>query len=759
MLVRTLSVTTARRLCSAAVLLSAVACKGEGGNAGSAASATPSAGAISPERLRQADAEPGQWMSLGRTSKGERFSPLTTISDTNAAKLGFAWEYTARTRRGRVEHGQEATPIVVDGVLYASGPWGAVYAVDAKTGAEKWRYDPEADGRYNRRACCDVVSRGLQVWRGRVYVATIDGYLVALDAASGKQLWRSDTFIDRETRFYSITGAPQVAGDVVVIGNSGGEFGVRGYITAYDLQSGAQKWRFFTVPGDPAKGAPEDKAMEAALKTWGPKTDWASGLGGTVWGEMTYDPELNLLYVGTGNSTPYAGWHRDPSRGDNLYLVSILAIDPSNGALKWHYQQVPWELWDYTASANMILADLTIEGRPRKVLMQAPKNGIYYVLDRETGAFISGKPFVFANWLTGFDSAGRPAINPAAVYEKGPALVFPTQAGGHNWQPMAYSPKTGLTYIPAREQGMLMFGEPTYKWTKGKANMGAGAMLGFTLDQVGPAERKLVEDARRKDPKLPLPATQEVLIAWDPIAQQEKWRVPLGDKDWAGGGVLTTAGNLVIQGKSDGHLVVYRADNGTKLHDIEVGTAIMAAPISYEIDGEQYIAVLAGFGGALAPMYPLGSAPYTYQNYGRILAFKLGGGATPLPPKRQVLATPEPPTLAFYSDSLADRGGALFGTSCAFCHLARGDAQLSAYPDLHRLTPQVHAAFDSIVTGGTLQSSGMSSFADVFSPGDVQAIHAYVLREQRELWEEERKKSGAAPASPPDKPVGTGRPR
>ncbi|HEX4935309.1 MAG TPA: PQQ-dependent dehydrogenase, methanol/ethanol family, partial [Gemmatimonadaceae bacterium] len=685
----------------------------------------------------------------GRTFRGERFSPLTQVNDTNATRLGFAWEYSARTHRGRVEHGQEATPIVVDGVLYASGPWGTVYAVDARTGAEKWRYDPEVDGSYNRRACCDVVSRGLAVWKGRIYVATIDGYLVALDAATGEELWKQDSFIDRDSRFYTITGAPQVAGQVVVIGNSGAEYGVRGYITAYDLETGAQRWRFFTVPGDPAKGPPENKAMEVALKTWGPKTDWASGLGGTVWGEMAYDPELNLLYVGTGNSTPYSGWHRDPSRGDNLYLVSILAINPDDGALKWHYQQVPWELWDYTATANMIMADLTIDGKPRKVIMQAPKNGIYYVLDRATGEFISGKPFVFANWLTGFDAKGRPRLNPAAVYEKSPALVFPTQAGGHNWQPMAYSPATGLAYIPARFQGMLMMGEPTYKWNKGRANMGAGALLGDVRREVGPELRALIDGAMKQNPSLPSPATQEVLMAWDPVTQTEKWRVPIGEKEWSGGGVLTTAGNLVIQGTSAGHLVVYRADNGKKLHDIEVGTGIMAAPIAYEIDGEQYIAVLAGFGGALAPAYPTNSAPYQYQNYGRILAFKLGGGATPLPPKRTPAATPEPPTLAFYSDSLADRGAALFGTTCAFCHAARGEKQLSAYPDLHRLTPQVHAAFDSIVTGGALKANGMASWADIFSPDDVKAIHAHVLREQRRLWEEERAAAGAVKGAAP----------
>jgi quinohemoprotein ethanol dehydrogenase len=629
---------------------------------------------------------------------------------------------------------------VVDGVLYASGPWGSVFAVDAKTGQEKWRYDPEVDGSYNRRACCDVVSRGLSVWQGRIYAATLDGFLVALDARTGKELWKVDTFMDRDSRFYTVTGPPMVAKDVVVIGNSGAEFGVRGYITAYDVKSGAQRWRFFTVPRDPAKGPPENAAMEIAAKTWGPKTDWNSGLGGTVWGEMTYDPELNLLYVGTGNSTPYSGWNRDPSRGDNLYLVSILAINPDDGQMKWFYQQVPWELWDYTATANMILADLSIDGKPRKVIMQAPKNGIYYVLDRETGTFISGKPFVFVNWLTGIDSTGRATLNEAAIYQKKPATIFPTQAGAHNWQPMAFNPQTGLTYIPAREQGMLMVDQPGYKWTKGAVNVGSSGMLGFILDLVTPAERKMFDDAFKASPGLPSPLTKEVLIAWDPVKREEKWRVPIGNGDWAGGGVLTTAGNLVIQGTSSGHLIVYRAATGEKLQDIPVGTGIMAAPISYEIDGEQYVAVLAGFGGAVAPVYPREMAGYTYQNYGRILAFKLGGGKTPLPPLREPAITPEPPPLAFYSDSLANRGLPLFFGNCAGCHGAKGEGVLSAYPDLHRLTPAVHTAFDSIVLGGKFKNLGMASFADLLKQEDVNAIHAYLLREQRTLWQQEQSK-------------------
>ncbi|RYE75139.1 MAG: PQQ-dependent dehydrogenase, methanol/ethanol family, partial [Myxococcales bacterium] len=399
------------------------------------------------------------------------FSPLASIDASSAKDLGFAWEYEFRSHRGRVEHGQEATPLVVDGVLYASGPWGSVIAVDAKSGKGLWRYDPDVDGSYNRRACCDVVSRGLQVWKGRVYVATLDGHLVSLDAASGRLLWKVDTLIDRDHRSYSITGPPQVAKDVVVIGNSGAEFGVRGYVTAYDLDTGAQRWRFFSVPGDPASGPPEHPELVHALTTWSAKSDWASGLGGTVWGEMNYDPELYLLYVGTGNASPEAPWVRSPGGGDNLYLASILAIRPDTGRLVWHFQTTPGEMWDYTATQNMILADLEIDGRPRKVLMQAPKNGYFYVLDRATGEFLSGKPYVFTNWTTGLDAKGRPTINPAATYEKAPALIFPTGAGGHNWPPMAFNPQTRLVYIPARESGMVMKPLPgDYRWKAGQAN-------------------------------------------------------------------------------------------------------------------------------------------------------------------------------------------------------------------------------------------------------------------------------------------------
>lgn len=695
-------------------------------------------GNVDEARLRNAQAEPGQWLSLGRTWKAERFSPLKQITIENVSELGFAWEYEVRSHRGRVEHGQEATPLVVDGVIYASGPWGSAIAVDARSGAERWRYDPEVDGSYNRKACCDVVSRGLQVWQGKVYVATLDGHLVALDARTGRELWKVDTLIDRELRSYTITGPPQVAKHVVVIGNSGAEYGVRGYITAYDLNSGQQKWRFFTVPGDPAKGPPEHPELAKALDTWDENSDWESGLGGTVWGEMNYDPELNLLYVGTGNASPEAQWVRSPSGGDNLYLAAILAINPDTGRLQWHYQTTPREMWDFTATQNMILADLQIEGRQRKVLMQAPKNGYFYVLDRVSGEFISGKPYVYTNWATGLDDKGRPTINPRAIYQDKPALVFPTGAGAHNWPPMAFNPQERLMFIPARESGMVMTPLATeYQWQPGQANADHRAVFSYFVDLMSPEDRKHYDAVVAGYPEAPDPATRDFLIAYDPIEQKERWRLLLGNAEFAGGGVLATAGSLVVQGTSSGKLVVYRADTGATLKEIEVGTGIMAAPVSYAIGGEQYIAVLAGFGGALATLYPSQAAPHRYQNYGRLLAFKLGGGATPLPPKRIPATTPAPPELAGVTPDMIMRGGQLFGRRCVACHGARGESRLSAYPDLFRLPAQVHDAFKEIVHGGRLAANGMASFADVLSEQDVTAIQAFLASEQARMYESE----------------------
>jgi quinohemoprotein ethanol dehydrogenase len=700
---------------------------------------TKPAGHVDTARLQAAATDPTQWLALGRNWQGDRFSPLDRVNAGTANALGFAWEYEFRSHRGRVEHGQEATPLVIDGVIYASGPWGSAIAVDARTGKERWRYDPEVDGSYNRKACCDVVSRGLQVWKGKVYVATLDGHLVALDARTGKELWKTDTLIERDLRSYSITGPPQIAGGVVVIGNSGAEFGVRGYVTAYDLDTGEQRWRFYSVPGDPKQGPPEHPELIEALKTWSAESDWNSGLGGTVWGEMNYDPELDLLYVGTGNASPLAPWLRSPGGGDNLFLASILAIRPATGKLVWYFQTTPGEMWDYTATQNMILADLTIDGRERKVLMQAPKNGYFYVLDRETGEFISAKPYVFTNWASSLDAKGRPTINPAATYRDKAALIFPTGAGGHNWPPMAFNPQTQLVYIPARESGMVMTPLPgPYEWKPGQTNVGHRVAFSFFVDLMSPAERKEYDAVVASYPGLPDAATHEFLIAYDPVKQEERWRLPLGRAELAGGGVLTTAGNLVVQGTSAGKLMVYQADTGALIKEINVGTGIMAAPVSYEIDSEQYIAVLAGFGGAMAPLYPAESAAYRYQNYGRLLAFKLGGSATPLPPQRQALKTPAPPDLQNPTPEVMQRGASLFFTYCVFCHGGQGEARLSAYPDLFRLNKSVHDSFQQIVHDGVLANNGMASFADVMNAQDVAAIQAFLAEGQRALHNQEQ---------------------
>ncbi len=699
-----------------------------------ACNSTPTPGAVDHARL-QRDTEPGQWLANGRNWRAERFSPLTRISDQNVDSLGVAWEYEFRSHRGRVEHGQEATPVMVDGVIYVSGPWGTVAAIDAVSGVEKWRYDPKVDGAYGRRACCGVVNRGVAVFKGNVYVATLDGFLVALDAATGAERWRSDTFTDR-TRSYTITGSPIVAGDNVIIGNSGGEYGVRGYISAWNWETGKFSWRFYTVPGDPAKGAEHPEVAEAA-KTWDPKSDWASGLGGTVWGEMAYDPALDLLYVGTGNSSPYPIWHRSPAGGDNLYLVSILAIKPDSGRLAWHYQQVPSEIWDYTATSNFVLADLPIGGATRKVIMQAPKNGIFYVLDRETGAFISGTPFVHVNWTTGIDSVtGRPTLNPAADYRNGPALVFPTQAGAHNWQPMAWNPQTRLMYLTALEEGMVMWGEKTYTWKPGRINMGASAYLGVIPPALPGVPAAAMTKLRAEAAKHPDPAPQAWLVAWDPVQRKARWRRPLG-KTEIDGGVLTTAGNLVFTGSHDGRLLAWSADSGTALGEWNIGTGILAAPSSYEMKGEQYIAVNAGYGGALQVAYPPGTAAITRENYGRVLAFKLGGAAPKLPPLRTNDTTPLPPALPELAGADAARGEGLFMSHCVFCHAGRGNAQRSAYPDLNRMTAETHARFDDIVLRGALKDFGMAPHADVLTAENSRDIHAFLVREQTRLRGEE----------------------
>ncbi|GFE78520.1 alcohol dehydrogenase [Steroidobacter agaridevorans] len=660
-------------------------------------------GRVDRARVVAADSEPQNWFTTGRTFSEERFSPLEQINIGNVQQLGFAWQYDLQTERGL-----EATPVVVDGVLFASSNWSKVYALDARTGRELWAFDPQVPGEWARNACCDVVNRGVAVWQGKVYVGTLDGRLIALDAATGKPLWSQDTLVDR-SRSYTITGAPRIAGGKVIIGNGGGEFGVRGYITAYDAESGAQAWRFFTVPGDP-KHPFEHPELEAAAKTWDPNSRWEAGGGGTAWDSMAYDPQLNLLYVGTGNASPFPQSIRSPKGGDNLYLSSILAIDPQTGRLAWHYQTTPGESWDYTAVQHIVLTDLQIGGTMRKVLLQAPKNGFFYVLDRATGELLSAQKYVDVNWASHVDlNTGRPMPTGKGDYSKEPKRVAPGPFGGHNWQPMAFSPKTGLVYIPTLDRTAYYAVDPEYKYIPRRSfNTGRD----FTAAYV--AQVRDGAEMTRKG----------ALKAWDPIAQREVWRV---DYPWFyNGGLLATAGNLVFQGTTDGYLKAYTADTGKLAAEVFVGTSIMAAPATYAVDGEQFIAVLAGYGGAQLDEFLEGSAARKYGNTGRIVAFKLGGGKVPVPPEKDWDANIPPLPARMHADAATlDRGALLFGQHCGVCHSLSDEP--GGYPNLLRLTPGKHAIFDEIVLRGAMAGRGMAGFSNEISEADAHAIHAYLI--------------------------------
>ena len=652
----------------------------------------------------------GEWLSYGRDYNEQRFSPLTEVNDATVKKLGLAWSADLDTARG-----QEATPLMHDGVLFVSTAWSMVKAYDAATGKLLWSYDPKVPRETLVRVCCDAVNRGVALYGGKLYVAALDGRLIALDAKTGQEAWAKTVVPDQQS--YAITGAPRIAKGKVLIGSAGAEYRARGYLAAYDPQTGEELWKFHTVPGDPAKGF-ENPAMERAAKTWAGDW-WTMGGGGTVWDSITYDPTTNLVLFGTGNAEP---WNPAPMgrAGDSLYTSSIVAVNADTGEYAWHFQETPEDRWDFDSNAQITLADLTIGGKQRHVALHAPKNGYFYVLDATTGAFISAGSVVPQNWTTGIDAkTGRPQIAQAARYEKTgePFVAMPGALGAHSWQPMSFSPKTGLVYIPVQSIGAAYLADPTWK----------PSAIGF---QIGLASGKTAMPADKAARAGAAAATTGALVAWDPVAQKAAWTVPY--KGPWNGGTLATAGNLVFQGSAAGEFAAYSADKGAKLWSFPAQTGIIAAPMTYAIRGEQYVAILVGWGG----VYDLATGVVanksgSVQNVSRLLVFKLGAKGRLPPAKPAAERVLDPPALSGTPQQVA-LGSDLYGRYCSVCH---GDAAVAGglVPDL-RLSGAIGSAeaIKSVVIDGALKHNGMVSFSSALKPADVEAIRQYVISRANE---------------------------
>lgn len=679
---------------------------------------------VTAERLVAADQDTANWLTHGRTYDEQRFSPLDQINDQNVAGLKLDWYFDLPTDT----RAQEATPLIVDGVMYVTSAWSKVFALDARTGKEIWSYDPKVPREWIINACCDAVNRGVALSNGRIYVGTLDGRLVALDAETGKPVWETLT-VDRSMR-YSITGAPRVVKGKVIIGNGGAELGVRGYVTAYDEETGKQVWRFYTVPGEPGKkdGAASDEVLEKlARPTWTGQW-WKEGGGGTVWDAMAFDPELDLLYIGVGNGAPWNHAIRSPDGGDNLFLTSIVALRPDTGEYVWHYQTTPGETWDYTATQHMILADLQINGQTRKVIMQAPKNGFFYVLDRATGELLSAERIAEVTWAKGIDlKTGRPIENPEARFGNTgkPWTGTPGPMGAHSWQPMSFSPQTKLVYIPVNEAAFTYIHDTSYAPRQRAFNtgtdFGAGAL---------PEDQAIVDQIKQ--------AISGRLSAWDPVAQKEVWRVEY-DHPW-NGGVLSTAGNLVFQGNSMGQFAAFRATTGERLWSFDAQAGILAAPITYSVDGDQFVAIEVGWGGAFA--MSAGELARDTQpqrgNLPRVLVFSLKGNDTLPPPPSIPERVLQPPAATASAKEVA-QGKAFYHRHCSTCH---GDSAVSGgvLPDLRYSAALADAKlWKSIVHDGALEARGMVSFAPDLNAQEIDTIRAYVIHRAHQTMASENK--------------------
>ncbi len=637
------------------------------------------------------------WPTVGLDYAETRFSKLNQITSDNVRGLGLVWSYSLDSSRG-----VEATPVVVDGIMYQTASWSVVHAIDARTGKKIWTFDPGVDREKGYKGCCDVVNRGVALWKGKVFVASYDGRLFGLDAATGAKVWEKDTLIDHD-HSYTITGAPRAFNGKILIGNGGAEYGARGYVTAYDAETGNQAWRWFTVPGDPSKPF-EDASMEAAAKTWDPAGKyWINGGGGTPWDTITFDPDLNMVYIGTGNGAPWNRNLRSPSGGDNLYLASIVALNADTGKYIWHYQETPGDHWDYTSTQPMILADITIDNAPRKVILHAPKNGFFFVIDRTNGKFISAKNFVDVNWATGYDANGRP-IEIAAARGDEPYDAIPGPYGAHNWHPMSFNPQTGLVYLPAQTIPLNFTPEKSFEQnapTPGKYGGAWGWNVGFILNATPP---KATPFGR--------------LLAWDPVKQKEAWRVEYV-APW-NGGTLTTAGNLVFQGTADGRFIAYDATSGAKLWETPTGTGVVAAAATYMVDGVQYVTVAVGWGG----VFGITDRATQLNSPGTVYTFALGGKAK-LPEfvkyQTENLLEGVP-----YDPKQYDEGTAIYVTACAQCHAVPGVDNGGNVRNLGFVPKEAIINLKDIVFNGPFKDRGMPDFTGKLKEEDIPKIQAFI---------------------------------
>ncbi|MET0588095.1 MAG: PQQ-dependent dehydrogenase, methanol/ethanol family [Novosphingobium sp.] len=649
------------------------------------------------------------WPGYGRTFGQQHFSPLADVNTGNVGSLGLAWSMDLPAENSVTQ------PIAVDGVLYFASGLSTVHAVDAATGKELWSYDPQVGkvGGLNQRIGWGV--RGVAWWDGMVYVGTRDGRLIAVNAKDGKHVWTAQTYGADDPAY--ISGAPRALGGKILIGFGSTSGAMRGYVSAYDAKTGKLSWRFYTVPGDPAKGF-ENKAMEMAAKTWSGEW-WKYGGGGMVWNSMAYDPDANLVFIGVGSPYPWNHRVRSQGKGDNLFIGSIVALDGDTGEYRWHYQTVPGDTWDFDATMDIELADLEIDGKQRKVLMQAPKNGFFYVIDRITGKLISATPFVPTTWASSIDlKTGRPVENPNARYDKTgkPSVITPTALAAHNWLPMSFSPKNGLVFIPvghweARYGDIdYEFKPPADRTTDGGVAFAGGPLAG-------------------------MPRPTGSLIAWSPTEKKVVWKVP--HPTYLNGGVLSTAGGLVFQGTIDGSFKAYEAASGKVVWSFDAKAPMIAPPISYRAGGKQYVTVLTGMGmgysmnaGSLfgPDIEKYGIDPLTQAR--RVLTFAIDGKGT-LPPRREPPAPPEDPGFK-PQPATVQTGFIAYETHCLTCH---GDMAVGIGngPDLRRSAVVLDKeTFDQVVRHGALEERGMPNFKE-FNDAKVEDIRHYLRSRAAEL--------------------------